>query len=308
MYPTVSGSARQGVQTLIGLGVGIALAFPIILLGNPTPVTVALVVGLGVLLAGIRRLGAGRDWLPMAALFVLVLGGNNPDGYSLAYATQMLVGIGVGLSVNMLVFPPLHLNGAVHGLDELRASLARQLAEMGTAIEEAWPPEHEDWASRQNKLTGFSAEVRNAVQLAASSQHGNIRRRRHGRDLRADYHTLHLMERVTFYVEDMTEILADIIWHAPQATTLPQDLGPPLAKALARTADAVDEWDAQCPAMDRAEAAVEDLMRQANRSAAADERIDATAALGMGLRRILLTIRTDARPDETRVPDAATGT
>ncbi|WAP53033.1 aromatic acid exporter family protein [Arthrobacter sp. ATA002] len=104
MYPTVSGSAKAGIQTLIGLVTGMGLALIALVFGGPSVWTIALIVGLGVLLAGIPRLGAGKDYLPVAALFVLVLGGDDPDGYSLGYAVQMLVGVAVGLTVNAVVF------------------------------------------------------------------------------------------------------------------------------------------------------------------------------------------------------------
>ena len=300
MYPTIAGSARQGIQTLAGLAIGFALAFPVIFLGDRSVLSVALVVGLGVLAAGLPRIGAGRDWIPIAALFVLLLGGDDPDGYSFGYLVQMLVGVTVGLAVNMLIIPPLHLNGVVTGLDSLRAALALQLRDMGAALKEQWPPLHQDWADRQNKLTTFSQEVRTAVHLADSSRHGNLRQYRHKRDLAADFHSLQSMERITFYVEDMTELLSDVIWNSPDTDPLPQPLGPPLAHAATLTAAAVEDWDTNGQSMTDAEAAVEDLMQHVKR-VSADERIEATASLGMALRRILLTIRADAGPrDQNR--------
>ncbi|MHA7155036.1 FUSC family protein [Arthrobacter sp. TMN-50] len=301
MYPTIAGSARQGIQTLAGLAIGFALAFPVIILGDRSVVSVALVVGLGVVAAGLPRIGAGRDWIPIAALFVLLLGGDDPDGYSFGYLLQMLVGVTVGLLVNMLIFPPLHLNGVVTGLDNLRAALALQLRDMGAALHERWPPEHAEWADRQNKLTTFSKEVRTAVQLADSSRHGNLRQYRHKRDFAADFHSLQSMERITFYVEDMTELLSHVIWHSQESMPLPKPLGPPLAHAATLTATAVEDWVTTGPSMTDAEAAVEDLM-QGLRQVSPDERIEATASLGMALRRILLTIRADAGPQDRDGP------
>ena len=297
MYPTIAGSARQGIQTLVGLAIGFALAFPVIILGDISVISVAVVVGLGVLAGGLPRIGAGRDWIPIAALFVLLLGGDDPDGYSFGYLVQMLVGVAVGLIVNILIVPPLHLTGVVKGLDSLRSALSLQLRDMGEALREQWPPEHKEWADRQNKLTAFSQEVRTAVHLADSSRHGNIRRYRHKRDLAADFHSLQSMERITFYVEDMTELLTDVIWRSPETTPLPKPLGPPLAYAVKLTAAAVEEWDPAAESMNDAEAAVEDLMQHV-KHVSPDERIEATASLGMALRRILLTIRADAGPQD----------
>ncbi|WP_309072568.1 aromatic acid exporter family protein [Arthrobacter sp.] len=304
MYPTIAGSARQGMETLLGLAVGFALALPIIFMGSVSVLSLAMVVGVGVLVAGIPRFGAGRDWIPMAAIFVLLVGGNDPEEYSFSYLLQMLVGVVVGLVVNLLIFPPLHLDGAVRGLRDFRALLARQLSDMAKAITESWPPEHEEWAEREGRLTDLGQEVRSAVQLADSSRRGNPRRRRYKRDLAADYQRLQAMERIAFHVQDMTEVLAGVIWRTPESTPLPPALVQPLADAIARTAEALDEWDPEGSTMTRAEDAVEHLMQQISSGAAAEERIQATAALGMDLRRILLTVRAESEsPYDGAVPD-----
>lgn len=293
MYPTVSGSAKAGIQTLIGLVTGMGLALVALLFGGPSVWTIALIVGLGVLLAGIPRLGAGKDYLPMAALFVLVLGGDDPDGYSLGYSIQMLVGVGVGLAVNAVVFPPLHLSGAVDGLASLRLSLARQLKEMGTAISETWPPEHEDWSNRRTELVTFSREVRESVQLADSSRYGNLRSRRHQRDLSADFKALRAMERVTLYVEDMTEVLATAIWTSPEDMPVPSELADQLSAAMLACGEAVETWDADSEEFAAAREAVQQLQVDMNTAASPDSPVDVTASLAMSMRRILRTVRTE---------------
>lgn len=298
MYPTVAGSARQGFQTLLGLAVGFVLALPVIFLWQVSVLSVALVVGVGVLVAGLPKFGAGRDWIPIASLFVLLVGGENPEEYSFSYLLQMLVGVAVGLAVNMLVFPPLHLNGAIRGLENFRELLARQLSDMAAALSESWPPEHEEWAQRESRLSELGQQVRSAIQLADSSRRGNVRRRRHHRDLNADYHSLQAMERIAFHVQDMTDVLAGAIWRSPEATPLPPALVKPLGNAMSLTADAVNDWDPEGSAMTDAESAVEELMRQINSSATAENRVQATASLGMGLRRILLTVRAESGAPE----------
>ncbi|NJC22184.1 uncharacterized membrane protein YgaE (UPF0421/DUF939 family) [Arthrobacter pigmenti] len=294
MYPTVAGSARQGMQTLLGLAVGFALAIPVILLWSVSVLSVAVVVGVGVIAAGLPKLGAGRDWIPIASLFVLLLGGDDPEAYSFGYLIQMLVGVVVGLAVNMLVFPPLHLNGAIRGLENFRGMLSRQLSDMATALNETWPPEHEEWAQRESRLTELGQQVRSAVQLADSSKRGNVRRRRHDRDLNADYHSLQAMERIAFHLQDMTEVLAGAIWRSPEATPLAPALVKPLGDAMSRTAKAIEDWDPEGQAMTDAEATLEELMRSIDTEASAQSRVQATASLGMSLRRILLTVRAES--------------
>lgn len=295
MYPTVFGSLRTGLQTLAGLVAGIILALATLLLfGQPNVVTISLIVGVGVLLAGMPNLGAGRDYLPMAALFVLALGGDDPDGYSLGYTVQMLVGVLVGLTVNAAVFPPLHLNGAVNGLVTLRTSLSRQLRDMGTALEETWPPEHEEWSQRESELDSLTAEVREAVELADSSRRGNLRSRKYRRDISADYRALRAMERATRHVKDMTEVLTDAIWRNPEKVAVPAALIAPLADAVSACAEAVEAWDADGEEHAAAERSVLELVRLVNTSASVDNPVDAAAAMAMDLRRIMRIIAAEA--------------
>ncbi|WP_146361764.1 FUSC family protein [Arthrobacter yangruifuii] len=295
MYPTVSGSFRTGMETLAGLVTGMLLALGALLIGAPNVWTISVIVGIGVLLGGLSFLGAsGREYVPMAALFVLVLGGDDPDGYSFGYGVQMLVGVAVGLSVNALVFPPLHLNGAVNGLVTLRRSLARQLRDMGTALEETWPPEHEEWSQRESELDALTKEVREAVELADNSRHGNIRRRKYRRDISADYRALRAMERATRHVKDMTEVLADAIWRNPEHVAVPAALINPLADAVNACGEAVEKWDPESEEHSAATEALVKLVGLINTSASAESPVDATAALAMDMRRILRTITAQA--------------
>ncbi len=105
MRTTVFAGLRAGLQTLVGITLGILIAGFTMLIGDPGVIAVALAVGLGVLVSGFRILGEGYSWVPMAALFVLLVGGANAEGYSFAYVVQMAIGVGIGLAVNLTVVP-----------------------------------------------------------------------------------------------------------------------------------------------------------------------------------------------------------
>ncbi len=256
MYENVAGSMRQGVQTLIGLGLGIGLAFMLFSLGNPSPFSVAIVMGLGVVLAGLPRLGSGGDWIPTAALLVLLVGGHDPDSFSFGYLLQMGVGVTVGILVNLLVFPPLHFKAAALSIAELRLALARQLQDMATALRESWPPHHDDWSRRSDKLAQSARDVRRAVQKADASRQANPRRVRYPHDLERDYRHLRELESLTFHVQDVTQVLSDVIWDPETPFIVPEQHFEPLARALAAVADAVQALESDEP-QSRAELAAE---------------------------------------------------
>lgn len=129
-----SGRLRQARTAKPGrLVLGIGMAFAITTVAAPTALAVAVVVGLGVLIGGLPRLGTASEWIPMAALFVLVLGDSNAEGFSFAYVLQMALGVTVGFAVNWLIFPPLHLDDIDPAIAGHQGALSRQLKDMARA-------------------------------------------------------------------------------------------------------------------------------------------------------------------------------
>ena len=295
MYHNVAGSVRQGFQALAGLTVGIGLAVTLVSVADPSPLTVAVFMGIGVLLGGLPGIGSGSDWIPTAALLVLLVGGSNADDFSFGYLVQMGAGVAVGIAVNFLVFPPLHLKAAAASLDDLRLALGRQLTDMGAALKEEWPPEHEEWSRRSDELASAARTVRHLVKEADASRRANPRRKLHPRDMDRDYRNLRQLERVTFHIQDMTEVLSDVIWESDVPYTVPlQDSGP-LAGAITATGELLRSFSNEDPQQQEdlyqaARAAVEACM-----AATATRRLDegavpASESILLSLHRILRAV------------------
>ncbi|MET3720421.1 MULTISPECIES: FUSC family protein [unclassified Arthrobacter] len=295
MYRNVAGSVRQGLQTLVGLALGIGLAFVLVSISDPSPIAVAIFMGIGVLLGGLPRIGSGSDWIPTAALLVLLVGGSNPDDFSFGYLLQMGAGVAVGIAVNFLVFPPLHFEAAATSLSELRLALGRQLTDMGAALTETWPPEHEDWSSRSNELSEAARTVRHLVQEADASRRANPRRRFHPRDVDLDYRNLRELERVTFHIQDMTEVLSDVIWADDAPYTVPFQDSAPLAAALNAAGELLASFHGENEAEQRrlfaaAKSAVDACMAGEHRDRA-DAAVTASESIVLSLHRILRAVR-----------------
>lgn len=294
MYPTFMGSLRTAAQTLLGVLLGILLAAAVLLLGAPNLVTISLAVGAGVLLSGLPRLGAGRDYVPVATLLVLIIGGSSEaDTFSLGYGLQMGLGVVVGLLVNVGIFPPLALDAAQAQIRRARGILADQLEDAAAALTEQWPPSHEDWASRGRLLDDAVAEVRGAVHEAAEGQRANPRARLRSRTaLLAGHHEdLAVLENVSFYVRDLSEVLASAIWEGPIQLSLPPELREPVARGLSTAAGVLQAWDAgeaTDPAIADARQALDQLAGTvAAAPAAGAASVAPVAAVALDLRRLV---------------------
>ncbi|MFC8302720.1 aromatic acid exporter family protein [Specibacter sp. NPDC057265] len=294
MYPTFMGSLRTAFQTLLGVLLGIVLAAAVLLLGAPNIITISVAVGAGVLLGGVPRLGAGRDYVPVATLLVLIIGGSSrAEVFSLGYGLQMGLGVVVGLVVNGTIFPPLALDAAQAQIRRARKVLADQLKDAAAALTEQWPPDHEEWASRGRLLDDVVAEVRGAVHEAAESQRANPRARRRSRNalLAGSHEDLAVLENVSFYVRDLSEVLASAIWEGPLQLRLPPELSSPVADSLSAVAEILLTWDEGDP-LEPVFAAAHESLDHLNQAIAASPpsqtaSVAPGAAVALDLRRLL---------------------
>lgn len=296
MYPTLMQSAKSGLQTLLALVVGIALAFTVVVTFGPNWWTIPLVVGVGVLLSGTGWFGAGREWVPIAALFVLIIGGQESDEYSVGYLAQMAVGVAVGLAINLLI-PPRVLTGvAAARVDAFHARLAGHLHEIGNAVSDSWPPERDGWVRDAAALADTSREVRQMLDEADTSRKGNPRAAwgRHG--TAGAHERLTALESIAVRIRDISSALADSIWERPGGLGLDPALTEPLSEACHRVADCIerDQGDGADAHRSRESAAkaVRVLLERVDRAAVESGQATGPAVLiCMHLRRILLLLR-----------------
>lgn len=299
MMPTLMGSLRASLQTVLGLAIGIALAWAVIQSPLPGAASVPLAVGVGVLLGGLRGLGAGRDYVPITALFVLVIGGTQAGDYSLGYLVQMGVGMAIGILVNLLVVPPLRLRESANEIISLRRAIADNLDDMANALVDSWPPQHQGWLDGVAALEGSIQAAESVVEDARESRRINPRARWHEYDLQEDYDDLAALNVLGRHTRELAETMSAAIWSDPVPVGLPGQLRQPLSEALSRMAELVRAWDERAGATDalhRAEGAIERLNRHEHELPPADS---AHAVLGttmFTLRRMLVVIEDRIAP------------
>lgn len=130
---TVMRSVRTSAQVLFALALGVPLALATQLFSVPVLISIATVVGVGTLLARIRGLGAQGSWVPISALFVLLLGQGHPTSYVVGYLGLTMLGAVVGISVNFML-PPLMLSRTERAQDSLRELLVSQLEDLADSL------------------------------------------------------------------------------------------------------------------------------------------------------------------------------
>jgi uncharacterized membrane protein YgaE (UPF0421/DUF939 family) len=289
MYPTLMSSAKSSLQTLLGLAAGIGLAILIVLTVGPSLWSVVVAVGIGTLVSGTGWFGVGREYIPMAALFVLIIGGQNADAYSLGYIAQMAVGVTIGLAVNLLVPPaPLGAEAAAR-IDAFQHRLSAHLRGIADAVQEAWPPEHSEWAQDVGALAETTRTLRSALAEADESRLGNPRAWRQHADTQDQHRRLEVLEEIAHQIRDISGCLTDTIWERPGAFPLDAELEAPLAAACRAAADLLDSADPDD--RDRADDAVRTLLDAVHiRSIDADTIAGPGVLTAMHLQRIVLLV------------------
>jgi len=225
------------VQAVFGLAVGIALGLgglAIVATGAPGIVAVAVVIALGILIGGIGALGAGSDWVAIAALFVLLLGGSSAETYSLSYLLTMAFGVLVGIATN-LIAPPLYMRRASDQLAVLRDAVASALRAVadGAAADVVVPDDVEGATKHlEPTLESVAREVAEAEESSRANPRGF--RRRQERELNS--RRMAALSRTTRLARE----LADVLAHAAEEES-ELDIGTraSLARAVRASADLV---------------------------------------------------------------------
>lgn len=127
---TVYRSVFKGLQQLVAIAVGTLLAAGAGLLTGNTVVAVALVLPVVMLLSYWPRLGDQGIYGPTTALFTLTSGAVSDVTVS-HRLLQAVLGAAIGIAINALILPPVHLrdvrehlSGLARGTDDILASIA----------------------------------------------------------------------------------------------------------------------------------------------------------------------------------------
>ncbi|MGW2480148.1 FUSC family protein [Streptomyces sp. NPDC001571] len=159
---TVYRSVRAGVQQLALIASGTLIAAAAVSLTHSTTAAIALALPLTTLLGNYTRFGDQGLYASSTALFVLTYGTYSATdiGHRLL---ESLLGAVVGIAVNALVLPPVHLRGVHDVLPGPPRQAARLARLMADDLEAGHGSDHaQNWKAQSDRLTQALADLRTA--------------------------------------------------------------------------------------------------------------------------------------------------
>ena len=147
--------------------------------------------------------------MTFTALFVLLLGGNQPFHYITHRMIDVGIGVATGLAVNVLVFPPLQLRPAEHAIRQWGEEIAHALEDLSGAVAD---PDSgvQSWTRHDRQLTAAAERARAAVRHARESLRWNPRAKAGRTVPRPDGAVLDSLEELTARIRAIARSLPDI--------------------------------------------------------------------------------------------------
>jgi uncharacterized membrane protein YccC len=247
--PTVATSVRNTVSAGLSIALGGAIGLAVHLLLEPNLLALALTVGVGVAAGGLPALGDQRSWVPVVALFTLLVGGTQPAEYALAYLGLALMGAAIGVAVGMAI-PALRLTPGRDAIRSVATLLGEQLDDLADALRQESPPDEQGWHHRIHSVRPVLDRMRRDVAEAADAQRGNPRARRRGYPASRQLEVSGGLERVALLVEDLVDVLVTSYRQDLPHTPLDRDLALTIADAIQRLASLVRSYQQKMPADD----------------------------------------------------------
>ncbi len=259
---TVADSVRASLQGVAAILLGAALA---VCVGAvvPTVPGLAAVVLLGTLVAGWWRLGEMGGWVPISALFVLIIGSSGLADFVTGYVVLTGLGAVVGVLVNALL-PPMPLAPGDRELTDVREALAAQLDDLAGGLRSEDPLDRSAWLERHHDIRPQARAMGLLMAQSAQVRRVNWRARRWQEHADRQAEHARALERLSLVVDDLAGLLVRSENADLPAVALGPRLREPAATAMEAVARMLRDHDAgdEPPSSDtvgEAQRAVEDL-------------------------------------------------
>ncbi len=272
MAETVYRSFTEAARTVASLVLGVLLAFVTITVIPDPAVALPVAVFAGFAMGRWHPLGGSGIWIAVTALLMLAYGTADDPLYLLHRTIEGVLGASIGLAVNMLVLPPLHLRSGRGAVENVAVEIDELIRDIAEGLRGEWDDgDARGWRRRARELEDVVRRAEHASGRSRESTRYNPRwlfRRRRPVDPGALYADLGTLYEVARQVQHVAETLyAASAGIAPIAgewfTCSYADLLDALAKAVATHRDdaaAADTGDV-ADALDRSRAWRRDLVR-----------------------------------------------
>lgn len=179
VHATVYRSFSRGAQTVAASVLGIGVSYVVVQVLGVGAASMGVVLLVGLLIA---RVGFHRDegvTVATTALFVLTTGDSHDESALLGRFLATAIGVGIGVLVNVIVFPPLNHRSAQQQIDRVNRKLGTLLSEMASQMRSARSEEDSDtWIESTREMDEDLDHAWQLVRYARESDWSNPRRRR----------------------------------------------------------------------------------------------------------------------------------
>ena len=245
MTPTVASSVWSSVLAVLGVLIGLAIAWSLIFTGVHGIVALFGAIALASLVSGAHALGPGRSYIPFAAAFVFLTGGGETEEFSLGLTLQFSLGAALGVAVNLLIPPPLNVHSVRNHVAQLRRSLGLCLSKFGEWVASEDPEgSASEWLWLLDDTERLRADTGGFLEHADKNKRGNLRARFADTNLSHEHDTMNAMRQCItelYRVSDLPDELSSQSDEAEESgegvggdagtRVIPLDIAQPLAQA-----------------------------------------------------------------------------
>ena len=153
VHATVYRTMARGLQQVAATVLGVLLAFAAAAALGVSTASLAVVLLAGMAAGSMRRLRPESTTAAATALVVLLTGYADDAGMLVSRLLDTVIGIGVGLLVNLLVWPPLRDRSAARRVDRIDDELGALLGDMAQRLREGGERDDaEEWVRRTRDI------------------------------------------------------------------------------------------------------------------------------------------------------------
>src|SRR5829696_6055151 len=178
VHATVYRTFARGAQQVGATVLGVLLAFGAGSTLGVNAASLGVVLLAGMLAGATRRLRAESTTAAATALVVLLTGSSGSETMLLARLLDTVIGIGVGLAVNLVVWPPLRDRAAARRIDQIDDRIGELLTDMAKCLRDGGEKDDADeWVERTRDIEHGVDQAWATVRQARES--GRLNPRRH---------------------------------------------------------------------------------------------------------------------------------